>query len=294
MTDVPRFTVTIPAYNASATIAETIESVLAQTFTDWEMVIVDDGSTDDTRQVGLGYAAKDPRIRVISQENRGSGGAYNTAVAAARADLLVMLSADDLLLPEHLATFDPFVDANPDAAIFTSDGYYLYDDGSRELANLQSAWADRSSCGLIDLFHACFFGMGAVYRRAVYDAVGGFEEDIYAEDYLFWLMALAKGFRHRSIDTPLGIHRRNSVQKSADTVRMRQAQLRSVQEVLATGLLKPEEAAVAERTIAGLKRTILIRRTLVALLGRDGANRLIDLLRGRRTVPGGRGAEAGS
>jgi len=79
----PRFSVTIPAYNAQATLAQTVESVQAQTFPDWEVVIVNDGSTDETRSVAERFAQEDARVRVVSQENRGSGGAYNTAVRSA-------------------------------------------------------------------------------------------------------------------------------------------------------------------------------------------------------------------
>ena len=153
---------------------------------------------------------------MVSQQNRGSGGAYNTAVRSARGDLLVMLSADDLLLPDHLATFDACIRRNPGASVFTSDGWYDYDDGRREAAHPQARWSDPAGCTLEELLQACFYGVGAVYRRAVFDAVGGFREGTYAEDYLFWLLALAHGFRHRHIDRPLSVHRRSTAQKSAE------------------------------------------------------------------------------
>ncbi|MDZ4655869.1 MAG: glycosyltransferase family A protein [Coriobacteriia bacterium] len=149
MSETPRFSVTVPAYNAATTLAETIRSVQAQTFSDWGLVVVDDGSTDGTRALAESFATADQRIRVVSQENRGSGGAYNTAVRNARADLLVMLSADDLLMPGHLATFDAFIDENPDASIFTSGGWYEYEDGTRESSILQAAWAQPGECSLM-------------------------------------------------------------------------------------------------------------------------------------------------
>lgn len=285
MPDSPRFSVTIPAYNAEATLAETIRSVQAQTFSDWEIVIANDGSTDDTRALADEFAAADPRIRVISQENRGSGGAYNTAVRNARAELLVMLSADDLIMPEHLATMDALIAENPDASIFTVGGWYEYDDGTRELSRLHEAWAVPEECTLTDLLSACFFNMGAVYRREVFDAVGGFREDIYAEDYPFFLMAMAKGFTHRMSPEPLAVHRRSSAQKSADHLRVRRADLSAVREVLATGLLDAAEAAAAKRAITRLKRNIAVRTVLGAVAGPEASTRLIDALRGKR-APG--------
>lgn len=275
MPESPRFSVTIPAYNAASTLAETVASVQAQTFADWELVIVDDGSTDDTRALAEGLASADPRIRVISQENRGSGGAYNTAVRNARADLLVMLSADDLLMPQHLATMDAFIAENPDAAVFTCGGWYEYEDGRRELQRLHEAWVSPEGASMADLLSACFFGAGAVYRRDVFDSVGGFREDIYAEDYLYWLMALAHGYRHRYIDHPLAIHRRNAVQKSAAALRVRQADEHAVTEVLASGLLGEEDLAAARRVMRGLRRNIAIRRAAGAVLGHGLATRLL-------------------
>jgi glycosyltransferase involved in cell wall biosynthesis len=282
MADRPRFSITVPAYNAEATLAETVASVKAQTFDDWELVIVDDGSTDGTLTLARSLAVDDRRIRVVAQENRGSGGAYNTAVRNATSDLIVMLSADDLLLPDHLASFDAFIRANPGASVFTCDGWYLYDDGRREPADPAARWGDPSVCTLEDLLGACLYGVGAVYRRAVFDAVGGFREDFYAEDYLFWLLALARGFVHAHLDTPLSIHRRNDVQKSADAIRMRRTDVMVVDALLAAGLLSAAAESRALGVRRRLERDIRIRRGLYSLLGVTVTERLIAATRPRR------------
>lgn len=272
----PRFSVTIPAYNAETTLEATIASVREQSFADWELVICDDGSTDGTLALAERLAAADPHIRLVSQENRGSGDAYNTTVRNAQADLLVMLSADDLLLPDHLASMHEFIAENPDAAIFTAGGWYEYEDGTRELSILNEAWAQPAECSLTDLLSACFFGIGAVYRREVFDAVGGFREDIYAEDYLFWLLAMAHGYKHRFLNRPLAVHRRNAEQKSADALKMRHADLRAVREVMDTGLLTQTELSAARRVVRSLKRNIATRRVLGALLGQAVSTRLLN------------------
>lgn len=286
MTETPRFSVTVPAYNAEATLAETIESVQAQTFPNWELVICNDGSTDATLLLAERFASDDPRIHVVSQENRGSGGAYNTAVRNARSDLIVMLSADDLLSPEHLSHFDAFIREHPDASVFTCDGHFQYEDGRREAQDLNDGWRPAPECQLTDLLSACFYGIGAVYRRDVFEVVGGFREDIYAEDYLFWLLALAHGFRHRYLDRPLSVHRRNSFQKSADALRMREADVRTLQLVIESGLLSPGQRSVAARTVRRLKRNLRIRRMLARALGQSLSARLIAWSRALRA--GGR------
>jgi glycosyltransferase involved in cell wall biosynthesis len=282
MPEAPRFSVTIPAYNAEFTLEETVSSVRAQTFSDWELVIVDDGSTDGTRALAERLASGDERIHAISQENRGSGGAYNTAVREARGDLIVMLSADDLLLPEHLEAFDAFISANPGAGIYTCDGFIENEDGRREPQDLNDGWRGAGECTLADLLGACFFGIGAVYRREVYNAVGGFREDIYAEDYLFWLLALAHGHRHRFLGLQLAVHRRSSTQKSANAIRMRQTDAFVISEVIASGLLKGEDLAAARRVLARHRRNIVVRKVAFRVLGPTITERLIDRLRPAR------------
>lgn len=278
----PRFSVTIPAYNAEATLAETVASVRAQTFSDWDLVICDDGSTDGTLALAQEMAVADPRIRVVTQANRGSGGAYNTGVREARADLLVMLSADDLLLPDHLAAMNALVAGHPEASVFTCNGYYELPDGTRETANPQVAWADPSRCTLQELLRACWYGVGAAYRRAVFDAVGGFREDIYAEDYLFWLLALAHGFEHRHTGEELSVHRRDGVQKSARAIAMREADAVAIRAVIDSRLLGDDDLTAARSSLARLERNLLLRRSAHRLLGPVTAERLIGRIRRRR------------
>lgn len=102
----PRFSVVIAAYNAECTISETIESVLAQTHESFQIVAVDDGSTDGTLSTLLRYAAQDERVRVASQANQGVSAARNFGVAKASGELIAFLDADDIWHPEKLARHD--------------------------------------------------------------------------------------------------------------------------------------------------------------------------------------------
>lgn len=282
MADSPRFSVTIPAYNAQDTLAETVGSVLSQDHESFEVVIVDDGSTDGTLALARELAAADPRIIVVAQENRGSGGAYNTAVRTARADLLVMLSADDLLEPGHLAEMDRLIGEHPDASVFTCDGWYLDESGHRTPVDAARDWADPHGATLEELLRACFFGVGAVYRRTAFDAVGGFREDLYAEDYLFWLMALARGFTHRHLDRRLAVHRRGSAQKSANAIRMRETDVAVIQALIDSGLIEGDPLQAASRAMGRLSRRVAARKVAAAVLGPDAAERLVESIRSRR------------
>ena len=93
----------MPVYNASATVEESIESVLSQTMGDLELICVDDGSTDGSRAVLEGIAGRDARVRVIAQENAGPSAARNTGLDAARGRIICTIDADDALVPEHCA-----------------------------------------------------------------------------------------------------------------------------------------------------------------------------------------------
>jgi glycosyltransferase involved in cell wall biosynthesis/CelD/BcsL family acetyltransferase involved in cellulose biosynthesis len=114
----PLVSVVMPTFNRADTILRAIASVQAQTHGDWDLIVVDDGSTDDTasRIAGL-----DPRIRVLRQENRGVTAARNTGLAAVRGDLVAFLDSDDEWLPHHLALAVAFFAASPGEHLFTSE-----------------------------------------------------------------------------------------------------------------------------------------------------------------------------
>ena len=113
-----RVSIVMPTYNRRDTIKRAIDSVVAQTFQDWELLVVDDGSTDGTRDFISGI---DPRVRVIVQENQGVGGARNTGMAAATGALIAFLDSDDEWPAHHLALATAFFDAHPDEHVFTSE-----------------------------------------------------------------------------------------------------------------------------------------------------------------------------
>ena len=126
---VPRFSVVVPAYNGSETIAATIESVLGQTETDLELIVVDDGSADDTVAVVSRFRS-DPRVTLIEQENQGTAAARNTGIAAAQGEYVAFLDNDDLWMPEYLAEAGAALDREPDAGFAYCDAWG-FDDATR-------------------------------------------------------------------------------------------------------------------------------------------------------------------
>lgn len=112
----PRFSIIIPIYNEETYLREAIDSVLAQTVSDWELLLVDDGSTDNSFAICADYAAMDKRIRVLRQPNRGLSAARNAGLAAAKGEWIAFLDGDDLLPPAALETYFAHTE-NADAVI---------------------------------------------------------------------------------------------------------------------------------------------------------------------------------
>lgn len=130
-----RVSVMMPAYNAEAFIAQAIESVLAQTYREWELLIVDDGSTDRTREVAKKYA--DPRITVLRQANQGEAAARNTALEHQRGEYVAFLDADDVWMADHLELTVGYLQTHADHDGVYTDGWFVNGQGSR-LAKLSS------------------------------------------------------------------------------------------------------------------------------------------------------------
>ena len=116
------FVIVMPAFDAAATIAEAISSVLSQTFAGWEIVVVDDGSTDGTGALAEDFAVRDDRVRVIHQANGGAGAARDAGIVASVAPYIVRLDADDVMLPRCLETYASFIAEHPDYDIYSCDG----------------------------------------------------------------------------------------------------------------------------------------------------------------------------
>jgi glycosyltransferase involved in cell wall biosynthesis len=118
----PKVTVIMPVFNGAEYLCAAIDSVTSQTFADWELVVVDDGSTDATPHILQEFS--DPRVITIRQENQGEAVARNVGLDAAQGDYIAFLDADDLFLPNALADLAAYLDANLDVDVVFSDGFY--------------------------------------------------------------------------------------------------------------------------------------------------------------------------
>lgn len=129
MADVPLISVLMPAYNARRYLREAVDSILAQSFGDYEFIIIDDGSTDDTLAILKRYAAKDRRIRIQSGPNEGVSASLNKALALARGEFVARMDADDVSLPTRFEKQVRFLQQRPDYVLVGSRCMLIDPDG---------------------------------------------------------------------------------------------------------------------------------------------------------------------
>ena len=181
----PEVSVVIATYNMGRYLAEAVNSVLAQPEVDLEVVVVDDGSTDDTLEVMTAFSA-DPRVRLIAQENQGQPRAKNAGIRASRGRFIAFCDADDYWLPDKLALQLPLFERNPHTGVVCSSTLALHEDG--EVRSHPHAPLQRGRI-LEALFLRNLIPFGtAVVRRECLEQVGLFDESIaMGIDWDLWL-----------------------------------------------------------------------------------------------------------
>ncbi len=161
--------VVVPAFNASATLAETLTSLLRQTHPSYEVIIVDDGSTDDTPRIAARFA-RDRRVRVIRQSNRGLAGARNTGIAAARGAVIGFCDSDDTWRPEKLALHIAHLEANPQVGV-SYCGSALMNDAGVLIGQAQRPRLTNIDATLLFKRNPIGNGSAPVLRRAVLEDI---------------------------------------------------------------------------------------------------------------------------
>ena len=178
-----RVSIVIPCYNQAHFLHDAIQSVLSQTHTHFEIIVVDDGSTDNTAEVASGY----PQVRLIRQQNQGLSAARNTGLRESTCEYLVFLDSDDRLLPDALATGLKYLRANPECA-FVSGHYRLINaDGEPQQTNPQPHVDAEHYMALLQNNYITV-PASVMYRREIFQTVGDFDTSLKSsEDYDLYL-----------------------------------------------------------------------------------------------------------
>jgi len=214
--DNPLISVVIPCYNQSKFLGDAIESVIKQTYDKWEIIVVDDGSEDDTQEVACQYR----QVHCIRQKNQGLSAARNTGIDAARGVYLVFLDADDRLVPDALRLGYDVMCAHPDCGFVSGHHYHIDHKGALQTAYPQESMGDEDP--YLALLMNNYIGMHAtvMYRRSVFDSVGKFDTTLKAcEDYDFYLR-VAQTFPTMRHDQVVAEYRHHDSNMSRDSIHM--------------------------------------------------------------------------
>ncbi|KAF0654049.1 family 2 glycosyl transferase [Cyanobium sp. Copco_Reservoir_LC18] len=227
----PKISVVVPVYNAAPHIAQTLGSVLTQSLGDWELIAVDDGSTDDSLAIMGRLFGDDPRIRLVPQPNAGVSRARNRGVALSRAPLIAFLDADDLWHPDKLRLHVEHHDHHADVGVSFARVAFLSPEGT---PTGQLAAQPRTFYRPVDFLceNPTNTTSNWVLRRELFTTVGGFVSDMsYSED-LEWLLRVACDGRWRITGLPqvLTYYRTSVGGLSSSLQRMEQGWLRLIQE----------------------------------------------------------------
>lgn len=193
----PAVSVLMPCCNAAATLPEALDSLSRQTLPNFEIVAVDDGSTDATRHILQSWAGRDPRLRLVYQPHAGIVAALNRGLSSCRADLVARMDTDDRLHPQRLALQVDYLTAHPETAVVGSlvsgfppgqvrQGLRLYLDWQNSLVTPEQI--RREMFVESPLAHP-----SVTFRRSAVEAVGGYQDRDWPEDYDLWLRLYLAG-----------------------------------------------------------------------------------------------------
>jgi glycosyltransferase involved in cell wall biosynthesis len=240
----PLVSVIIPTYNRGWVLTEAIDSVLAQDFQDYELIVVDDGSTDNTREVLDTYGQD---IIVLRQANKGVSAARNRGIAAAGGQLVAFLDSDDLWLPRKLSRQVDFFKLNPDAVINQTEEIWI-----RNGVRVNPKDRHRKPSGMIfeRSLGLCLVSPSAVMiKKTLFDAVGVFDGNLPAcEDYDLWLRIGCRYPVHL-IDTPLIIKRGGHGDQLSKAPGLDKFRIKALKKIIVSELLSESQQRAAMHTL---------------------------------------------
>jgi Glycosyl transferase family 2 len=264
----PRLSFLTPAYRTEAYLADTIASVLAQTSTAWELVVVDNGNSEAVASIV--YSFDDKRIRLVRQENRGYTGGVMAAAAVARGDYFCVLDSDDQLMPQFAKTVLDYLDAHPEVDAVGCDAHLFLDGDERHFGRsyLRSigSWIPSPDGEVLTVDHVLGgrvpYYTGAI-RQAAWRAAGGYQPGVEGvdESVLIWLR-LTSDFEVRLLPDKLARYRvrEDSLSRDPDKVEEFESSLIRTFEMFGGSSMDPRHAQVVETPIRRLRYHQALRR----------------------------------
>jgi glycosyltransferase involved in cell wall biosynthesis len=224
----PLVSVIIPTYNSASYLPQALDSVFNQTFQDYEIIVVDDGSTDETEQVLVPYREL---IKYIRKENRGPASARNVGIKHSKGDYIAFLDADDIWLPDKLQSQIGFMKKNPEIQVLFTD-CAIFDHQGLIMPSIKERYKVASCVTFEELLTEHFVAMSSIIvKRSCLEEIGLFDETLIgAEDYNLYLR-LARKFQFMYLDRVLVYHRKHEKSLSKCLEQMRHDELANLDKI---------------------------------------------------------------
>jgi len=247
----PRVSVIIPTYNCSLYLERAVESALRQTYADREIIILDDGSTDDTNSLIPQWGEK---VVYLRQANAGLSTARNNAIAGSSGEFLAYLDSDDMWYPEKLARQVEYLDAHPECGIVHSDMTIVDDDDIVLFKDFHKETGKIPAQGALDILNYASIQVPTVMeRRSCFDAVGGFDSRLRrVEDFLHWIQVALDGHAIGYLDETLAMYRWRRSSLSKNTPAMCEAMIQALRTLIDENSLRQRLGEPAERVARAL------------------------------------------
>jgi hypothetical protein len=284
--DGPSFSVIVPAYEAARWIADAVRSLLAQTLPAREIIVVDDGSTDDP--IGA-LAELASRVTVARIGHAGSSAARNEGVRVASGEFVAFLDADDVYEPDFIRALSALSQYRPDLDILTADVRFVTDGRPR------GTFFGANDFPLVDqraaILQRCYLTSHLAVRRSAFVASGGFDPSLsHGEDWDCWLRLILGGASAGLVDLPLSQYRQHGHQMSANRGASLWGRVQVLAKVADSTLLSPQERRAVRETIVRLAQRAALtaaaesggglraRRAWIAVAARPAMSMRIRLL----------------
>jgi len=280
--DIPVVSVIVPAYRVTDFIGEALDSVLAQTFTDYEIIVINDGSPD-SEALERALEPYMSRIIYIKQENRGVSAARNTGIAAARGSLLAFLDGDDTWLPNYLEVQVARIQADPTIDVLYPN-VLLFGGSSEAGEEFMTACPSNGEVTFERLLlQECNVSNCSIARREMIISAGLFDESLPSvEDFDLWLRVIKEGGRiayHRDV---LARYRRRPGSLTADPIWLNEHILKVLKKVKQTMDLTPSERAIVDAQLEHFQAMLRLQEGKRAFFSGDTAAAIDGLTEANR------------
>ena len=205
----------VPCYNQAHYLDESLNSVLNQTYTNWECIIVNDGSPDNTEKVAQKWCKKDERFRYVKKENGGLSSARNTGVKRSKGEFILPLDSDDVIHESYLTTLVPELVSDETLAIVSCFSKFF----DKNLDNIIHELKPKGNTSRSLLYLNQLIAT-SLYRKSCWEQVGGYDENLKKgfEDWEFWIAITKLGWKYKIVEKFLFYYRKSKKSMLVDTI----------------------------------------------------------------------------